>query len=183
MRKSSFAALALIGSVALVGATVTPAMAAEPSTDGTTTTVAVAGGSLTMGSPTTAALTSITSSSAEQTVTATLTDISVIDNRASTATWNATVVLSPFVGAAGSTTEIPLGTATYVPTDAVVTVSAQTVVLKATTTPGLAVAQSVQASAGNTSSHTATWGATVTVKVPALALADTYTATLTHSVS
>jgi hypothetical protein len=176
MRKSSFAALALVGSAALVGGVVTPAIAAD-----TTSTVAVSGGTLTIGAPETSVLTNITSSSSEQEATATLTDVSVIDDRASTATWTASVALSAFSGASTSGTVIPPETAVYTPAAAVVTVSPTTVVTPTTATD-LSTAKAVQASGGGTSSNTATWDATLTVKVPALALADDYTATLTHSV-
>ncbi|MFC5928552.1 hypothetical protein D6T64_21280 [Cryobacterium melibiosiphilum] len=180
MRKSTFAALALMGSVALVGAAVTPAMAAT--TDTTIATVAVTGGVLTMVAPETAALTAIVSSSAPQTASAELTGVQVIDDRASIAIWTATATLSAFVPTNGSTTVIPLTTATYVPDAAVVTVSPTTVVTPSSVTD-LTDPETVQVSAGGTSSNTATWGAKVEVTVPALALADIYTATLTHSVS
>jgi hypothetical protein len=177
MRKSSFAALALVGSAALVGGVVTPAIAAD-----TTSTVAVSGGTLTIGAPGTSVLTNITSSSSEQEATATLTDVSVIDDRASTAGWTASVALSAFTtpeGTPGSV--IPPETAVYTPAAAVVTVSPTTVVTPTTATD-LSTTKAVQSTVGGTSSNTATWDATLTVKVPALALANDYTATLTHSI-
>ncbi|OIH82774.1 hypothetical protein BLJ79_17615 [Arthrobacter sp. UCD-GKA] len=45
---------------------------------------------------------------------------------------------------------------------------------------GTAVA--VQTATGVTGNNTAIWGAVLAIEVPAQALADTYTATLTHSV-
>lgn len=170
-RMSSVVAVsaALICSVAL------PATAADSAT--TTATVTVNGGGLAISAPGAAGLGSVAPGS---TATVNLAGVEVSDTRAGTAGWVAQVASTDFVGSIVDN-KIPASAASYTPAlatptgVAVVTPSALPVALSATP-------QTVQTATLVVGNNGATWSAGLSLAVPGSALADTYKATLTHSV-
>lgn len=170
-RVSSIAAVsaALICSVSL------PATAADSAT--TTATVTVTGGGLAISAPAAAGLGSVAPGA---TATVNLAGVQVSDTRAGMAGWVAQVASTDFVGGIANN-EIAASAASYTPALAtptgvvVVTPSAIPVTLSATP-------QTVQTATVVVGNNGATWGAGLSLSVPGSALADTYTATLTHSV-
>ncbi|WP_155849549.1 hypothetical protein [Arthrobacter sp. H20] len=178
MRTITRASLVLAGSAALVGAMALPASAVD-----TTTTAQINAGTIGFSSfPTSAALGAVVPGA---TVTTSLVDIQVTDNRAGTAGWVASVSLSNFTGAkqtvAGTPDNvIPAANASYTPAAAIVSGTATLTASGAQA--DLSTAKSVQTASAVTGNHVATWGATLALTAPSNALADTYTAVLTHSV-
>jgi hypothetical protein len=98
--------------------------------------------------------------------------------------WTTTVVSTAFVPATDGSAVIPAtgvgyaagtitsaGTGTYTPTN------------QAAVAPGISAAVAVVTATAITGDQTATWSPTIIVTVPATASADTYTATITHSVA
>ncbi|MFF1382187.1 hypothetical protein ACFVWT_01340 [Arthrobacter sp. NPDC058288] len=170
MRSFSRASLVVAASAALIGSIALPASAAD-----TTATVEVPVGSLSISAPVGADLTTITPGGSAS---ATLSGVQVTDTRAGEAGWAAQVVLSNFVGATPSNV-IPATLATYAPAAAVPT---GTVTVEGTTQTDLSTAKTVQAATAVTGNNSAIWNADLSVAAPADALADVYTATLTHSV-
>ena len=175
MRKITLAALALASSAALVGITAVPAFAA---TNGTPVTVTVAAGDLSITVPGTKALTAALPGA---TSTTTLGDTVVTDARAGTAGWIATVTLSALVGTGTNTKTITTADATY--TAGTATPSGTVTVAAATVISDLTTAKPSQTATAVSGNNTATWAATLTVKMPAQILADIYSGTLTQSVS
>jgi len=171
MRSITRVSLVIAASAALAGSLALPASAAD-----TTATVEVPVGSLGISAPVGADLGLITPGLSAS---AALPGVEVIDTRAGTADWAAQVTLTNFVGTT-VTNIIPASAATYTPAAAVET---GTSTVAATTRVGLSTTpQSVQTATGVVGNNTATWDANLSVTAPADALADTYTATLTHSV-
>ena len=170
MRKITIAAVALLGSVALAGATTLPAFAAD-----TSSTVAVTAGALTVSAPATMTFTAAAPGAAS---TAALDGIAVSDLRAGAVGWVSSVVLGDFVYG-GTGAAIPAANVTYTAGVAVVGGTA-TVTPAAVVTPTVATA--VQTATAVTGNNTATWNAALAMTVPAAALAGTFTAVLTHSV-
>lgn len=173
MRTISRISLVAAASAALVGSIALPASAAE--TADTTATVEVPIGSLSISAPVGADLTTITPGGSAS---ATLTGIQVSDTRAGEAGWAAAVTLSDFVGET-PTNVIPATAATYMPAAAVET---GTSTVSASAASNLATAKTVQTATGVVGNNTAIWSASLGVTAPSDALADNYTATLTHSV-
>lgn len=173
MRNFSRVSLAVAVSAALVGFIALPATAA-PTAD-TTVTVIVPVGELSVSAPGTANLGTVTPGSFSE---VTLTPVQVSDTRAGEAGWNVAVGMTDFSNV-GATRTIPASAATYTPaaasTTGNVTVTPTTLGSLATTA---ATAQTATAVSGN---NTATWDAVLRVTAPAGTLADSYTATLTHS--
>lgn len=166
------AALALACAAALAGGPALPASAAD-----TMTTVVVSSGSLGFTSAPASASLGLVDPGVDAAIT--LRGITVSDNRAGTAGWSASVVLTDFTGDATGAALSSAG-ATYTPTPAATT---GTVTVRASTatnptTPGI-----IQTATGVSGNNTATWSASLTVPVPNDAVVDTYTATLTYSVS
>ena len=176
MRKITLAALALAGSMALVGVTAVPAFAA---TGDTPVSVTVASGVISITVPGTKALTAALPGA---TSTTTLGDTVVTDGRAGTAGWIANVTLPVLTGTVTSTNAtIPTTGATYAVTTA--TKTGTVTVTAAATITGLGTAKTSQTATAVSGNNTATWAATLTVPMPAQVLADTYSGTLTQSVS
>jgi hypothetical protein len=164
-------ALALASSAAIAVALALPASAAD-----TTATVEVFAGSLAISSASESATLSVLHPGTDALIT--LGGTTVTDNRAGTAGWSATVVLTDFTGAATRASLSATG-ATYTPAAAVAT-GAITVTASTATDPTTPkVIQTATSVIGN---NTATWNAGLSVRVPAEAVADVYTATLTYSV-
>ena len=175
MRKVTRAALALAGSAALIGVTTVPSFAA---TDSTPVTVAVVTGDLSIAAP--SATTALTAAAPGATSTTTLGDTVVTDARAGTAGWVADVTLPALTGTSPSTVTIPTTDATY--TAGTATKTGTVTVTAATVITGLDSAKTSQTATAVTGNHTATWAASLTVKMPTDVLADTYSGTLTQSV-
>lgn len=166
------AAAALAFSAALAGGIATPASAAD-----TLTTLVVSSGSLGLSStPASVSLGLIHPGAAAAIA---LHGITVTDNRAGTAGWSVSVVLTDFTGDATRAALSSTG-ATYTPTAAATTGTVTVTPSRATDPTRPRIVQTATAVSGN---NTATWNAALTVPVPNDAVVDTYTATLTYSIS
>lgn len=178
MRKITRVALALAGSVALVGVTAVPAFAVT--TDDTSVTVTVAAGVLSITVPATATLsTGVPGANSTVTLGAT----KVTDSRADIADWTATVSLPALEGdTVGSTETIPTVGATYLAGTA--TETGMSTLAAPTTKTDLSTAPQIsQAATLVMGNNSASWTATLTVPIPPDVLADTYSGTMTQSVS
>ena len=165
------AAAALAFSAALAGGIATPASAAD-----TLTTLVVSSGSLGLSStPASVSLGLIDPGAAS----IALHGITVTDDRAGTAGWSVSVVLTDFTGDATRAALSSTG-ATYTPTAAATTGTVTVTPSRATDPTRPRIVQTATAVSGN---NTATWNAALTVPVPNDAVVDTYTATLTYSIS
>ncbi len=153
-----------------------PAFAAD-----TPVTVQINGGDLAISAPTASVrLGTKTGSSDAQNITGSLGVVLVSDQRAGIAGWVATAGSTDFTGSATGSTPISAATVTYLPGTAFV-VGTSTVTptsLTAMTTPG-----TVQTATAVVGVNTATWNPGIGVPIPAGAVAGTYSATITHSVS
>lgn len=150
-----------------------PASAAT--TDTTEATVTISGGDLAMSAPTTAPFIAV-SPGADATFS--LASISVTDTRAGIAGWETTASLTDFVGE-NDQHIIAKANATYDPSVTGTTGDATFSDVGAVSLGAPALVETASEVTGNNS---ATWTAALSLAVPANALADTYTATLTHSV-
>ena len=178
MRKITLAALALAGSMALIGVTAVPAFAVT--TDDTDVTVTVAAGVLSITVPGTTALSTVLPG---ENSTATLGATVVTDARAGIVNWTATVILPALTGDALNSTEtIPTTGASYLADAATLTGSPTLAgpTLKTDLSTAAVTSQATTAVSGNNS---ASWTATRTVPITAQVLADTYSGTMTQSVS
>ncbi|WP_461163628.1 hypothetical protein [Arthrobacter sp. R4-81] len=165
-------ALVVFCSAVLVANQALPASAAD-----TLTTVTVSQGSLGFSS----APGSATLGLVEPGTTAAITlhGIQVSDSRAGISGWSANVVLTDFTGDATGARLSAAG-AVYTPTAATTT---GTVAVTATPAVNPTTPRIIQTATGVSGNNTATWNAGLTVDVPNDAVPDTYTATLTYSVS
>jgi hypothetical protein len=172
MRSITRVSLVIAASAALVGSLALPASAAD-----TTATVEIEVGSLGISAPGGADLTTIIPGGSAS---AALVDVTVIDGRAGTGGWTASVTLTDFTGTTDPDNVIPASAATYTPAAADET---GTSTVAPTTRVGLSTTpQAVQTATGVSGNNTAIWDASLSLLAPANALADTYEATLTHSV-
>lgn len=167
-------ALVLACSAALAGGMAVPASAAD-----TITTVTVETGLLSLAAPAGATLTTGTPG-ANSTVS--LGNTTVTDARAGVAGWSATVTLPALTGDARPTETIPTTAATYLAATVTPT-GTSTLAAPATRTDLSTTPQVSQAASAVSGNNSAAWTAVLTVPIPAQALADTYRATLTQSVS
>jgi hypothetical protein len=171
MRSLTRISLALAGSAALVGSMALPASAVD-----TTATVTVSGGVLTMTAPTTLAFGSIAPGG---TATGALADVAVNDARAGVIGWSSTVTLGVFTSVTRPAAGFTASSFSYA-SGAAVETGTVTVTAATASASGGAVQTATDVSGNNT----ATWGSTVSVGIPANALAASdLTAVLTHSVS
>lgn len=159
---------------ALVVGSALPASAAD-----TVTTFALTGGSLAVSVQATAALTNEATSVAANDITGSLGAVSVTDDRGGTVIWNATGASTAFKGAltGGSSSTAVTYTAGVVTETGTITVADGTV--KTLT----ATAVSVVAPTSLSGNNTASWNPTLVVSMPAGALKDTYSGTVTTSVA
>ncbi len=153
-----------------------PAFAAD-----TPVTVEVTGGDLGISAPTdTTDLGTTGGSSDAQAITGLLGAVIVSDQRAGNVGWIATAGSTDFTGTAGGSQAILASTVTYTP-------GAAFVVGTSTVTPtdltAMDTADAVQTASDVVGVNTATWNPSIMVPVPAGAVADTYGATITHSVT
>jgi len=165
---------AVAASIAVAVATASPAGAAD-----TTTTLAVAAGTLTISAPATKAMGTGAAGSA---ISASLGAVTVDDSRgALQGSWTALVSSSDFSNTTTPAAQvIPKANVSYAP--GTVTTTGTSVV-----TPGLsgslAAGRTACGAASTVGNNTATWSPTVTVNLPAGAIAGSYSGTITHSVS
>lgn len=94
------------------------------------------------------------------------------------------VLMSPLNGAVETTpgtpdNVIPASAAAY--TAGTATVIGTATVAASAKQSNLSTAKNIQAATAVSGNNTATWGATLEVAIPSNAIADTYTAVLTHS--
>ena len=170
MRKS-FAILPLLVCVAGVLAVAGPASAAP-----STATFEVTGGTLDIAVPASVNLGSVTASSAAQSLTnVALGAVTVTDGRGVSSGWVATASATDFTGP-----QTLAGASVYSPTAASATNATVTAAADQTLTTSAATVQTATLAVGV---YSATWNPTVTVTIPANALAGTYTSTITQSVS
>ena len=168
-----YLAAAALGAVALLGATALPASAAG--TGDTTATFTLAGGSLDVTVAAAAALTDGAPGAAS--VSGSLGAVGVSDTRGSTAGWVVSAASTTFVGSNGSTStgvSYDSGNAT-----------ATTGIITAGTDGATDIAAGAPVADGTTASgnNTASFSPTLTVALPASALAGDYTGTVTTSVA
>ena len=177
MRKTIIAAATtlLIGGA---GVMTFAAPAFAGTTAGTPVTVEITGGGLSISVPAGADLATTAASPIAQTVHGLLGPVLVTDLRAGFLGWVASAVSTDFTGTTGPT--ISAATMSYTPgTTVVVGIATVTPVsLTAMTTPS-----TVQTASSVIGVNTATWNPSIGVLIPAGAVAGTYTATITHSVS
>jgi hypothetical protein len=173
--------IVLVGAVFGLLAFALPARAAD-----TTTTFSLAAGALSISAPASSDLGS--GSTGGGTLSAQLGTVTVTDSRgALLGTWTASVSSTDFTtGGATANETVAKGQVTY--WSGAATASSGTAVF----TPGQAAAANAQAlSVARTAfsataivgNNSASWNPTVTVNVPAAAVAGTYTGTITHSVA
>ena len=176
MRKTAIAAASalFIGGAGMLTFAV-PAFAVT--TAGTPVTVEITGGALAITVPAAADLGTADASVSAQTVTGSLGPVVVSDLRGDILGWVTTAGSTNFTGGAG----IPASAETYTPGTAVVTgiATVTPITLDGMTAGG----GTVQTATAVTGVNTATWTPTIAVVVPAGAVAATYSATITHSVS
>jgi len=174
MRRIIIATAGLFIGGAGVLALAAPAFAAD-----TPVTVQITGGDLAISAPAgPVSLGTTPGSTGTQNVTGLLGSVVVSDQRAGVAGWVATAGATNFAGSGGGS--ILASTIGYVPGTANVvgTATVTPVSLAAMTTPG-----TVQTATAVSGDNTANWNPSIAVPIPAGALAGTYGATITHSVS
>jgi hypothetical protein len=176
MTKHVLRALAVIGTATLAaGLTASPAGAAD-----TATTFELTAGGLAISAPKTADLGEAAVGSAA--VSGKLGPVTVTDDRgALVAAWTATVSSTDFTtGSATPGETVPKRNLLYTP--GLPTASNPTVGAFVPTAGALGLPLPVYVAA-TTGNNFATWNPTVTITLPAQAVAGTYTGTITHSVS
>ena len=179
MRNLKRVSLVSLVSVALLGTMALPANAADADSKANQLTVQVVGNGISIAPPL-----AITSEAIKPGADATFTmeAVTVTDERAVTTPWVATVTLSEFAGQLLENTLVPVSAkydaALATKLTGAVTFTGDPTALDVSMAP--VTAQQATTVSGN---NTAAWDATLIVKAPEQALADTYTATLTHSVS
>jgi hypothetical protein len=169
----TFRILGALGALALGASAVAflPATAMAADTD---TTFTLTGGELTLSVQPTAALTNAVSGTTS--VTGNLGAVSVTDARGGTEAWTASGASTAFTGVGGSSSTAVSYTGGTVTETGTITVADGT----ATTLTG--VATSVVAPTSLSGNNTAGWSPTLGVTMPAGALADDYSGTVTTSV-
>lgn len=152
------------------------ATALPASADDTATTFSLTGGALVLSVGATAALTDAATGTTA--ISGSLGNVSVTDNRGGTTNWNASAASTPFTGArvGGSSSTAVSYNGGAVTETGTITV-ADGVATTLTTT-----AASVVAPTSLSGNNTAAWVPTLAVTMPAGALADTYSGTVTTSI-
>jgi large repetitive protein len=148
-------------------------------------TITIAGGALAITVPSTAAL---PGAAPGGTTSAALGTVTVTDTRGiANASWTATVTGTTFVTGGSSTQEtIPLSRVTYWSGPATATTGTGTFTpgqASAATAVNLTTPRTAFSLISGTSITSASWTPTLSISVPAAAVAGTYTATITHSVA
>lgn len=157
---------------AVLAGTALPASAAP-----TATTFALTGGALTLSVQPSAALTNAATSVDASTITGLLGLTSVNDERGGTASWNVSVISTAFTGPLGSSSSAVSYTGGVVAETGTITVADGIATgLSAAAAPVI----SPSAVSGN---NTAAWDPSLSVTMPAGALADSYSGTVTTSIA
>jgi hypothetical protein len=174
MRKTIIHAAAAL----VIGGAGVLAFAAAASASTTPVTVEITGGALTISAPAEPVdLGSAAGSISTQTISGPLGPVVVTDDRADVLGWVTTAASTDFLGRVG----IPATAVTYTPGTAFVT--GQATVTPTTVTGMTAGGDAVQTATAVNGVNTATWTPSIAVLIPAGAVAGTYSATITHSVS
>jgi hypothetical protein len=121
----------------------------------------------------------IATSGSAQTVTNTLGNVTVTDNRGGTTGWVVTANGTDFTGPQNISVSAP-GSSSYSTPGALVTGQAT---VTASNLDPLYPPGPVQTATNVSGINTATWNPNISVTIPANALAGTYSATITHSVA
>jgi hypothetical protein len=160
----------------VIGASAVAFLPTAANADNTATTFSLTGGSLTLSVPATATLTN--GASGATTITGNLGTTSVTDERGGTTNWTASGASTAFTGAltGGSSSTAVSYTGGVVSETGTITVADGT----AKTLTG--VATSVVAPTSLSGNNTASWAPVLNVTMPAGALADSYSGTVTTSV-
>lgn len=160
-------------------AAVLTAMALPAGAQATTTTLTLTAGLLTVSAPSTTV--SLGSAAAGVgTVSGALGTVAVTDARgALVVAWNAKAISTGFVN---GTTTIPAASVSYASGAGTITSGTPVLVPSLVPVADLTTAKTVM-TATAVGSNGASWNPTVSVAIPAAAIAGTYTATITHSVS
>lgn len=170
----------LIGTTGLVFlvATALPATAAAQDNGNTEATFTIESGGISLSVPSSVDLGTKSAGASE--VLASLGRVAVTDLRGGTAGWTTTVQSTDFTSGPGSTT-VPASAVSY----NAGTVSVVSGVAEAAGGPvsDLSTSQAVVTATGVSGNNVTEWNPTVTVALPPNALAATYTATITTSVS
>jgi len=149
------------------------------------TSITIASGLLAITAP---ASTALPSASPGGATSVRLGTVTVTDNRGiASASWTATVTATTFVTGGGTVAEtIPLTQVTYWAGPATATTGTGTFTpgqASATAAVSLTAPQTAFSLSSGSSVNSASWNPTLSVSVPAGAIAGTYTATITHSVA
>lgn len=166
----------LAAGAALVAATALPASAAD-----TTVTFSITAGALTIAAPASASLGSVATGTAS--ISGQIGPVTVTDDRGTlNGSWTASVISTDFTTGGGTPAEtIPNINNSYSPGPATSTTGTGTF------TPGpggiVNVPQVAFTGTALTGNNSVTWNPTLTVTIPAAAVAGTYTGTVTHSVA
>jgi hypothetical protein len=169
----AYATALLIGGAAVL----TFAAPAFAATGPTPVTVEVSAGVLAISVPVGADLGTVSASASAQPVTALLGPVLVTDARGGILGWVTSAGSTDFTGAGA----IPAAAMTYTPGQATVVGIAS--VAPTNLTAMTAGGGTVQTASSVTGVNTATWNPSIVVTIPAGAVAGTYHATITHSVS
>lgn len=177
MRKSIVAASLIAGAVVAL-ANPLPASADQSGT--TPVTISVTSGTIDITVPTgPVSLGAVATSGSAQTVTNTLGNVTVTDSRGGTTGWVVTASGTDFTGPQSISVSAP-GSSSYNTPGATVT---GTAIVTASNLDPLYPPGPVQTATGVSGINTATWNPTISVTIPANALAGTYSSTITHSVA
>ncbi len=158
---------------AMIGGASLPAMAVTSDPVTTTTTFALTGGDLTLTAATGATLTNAASGTTA--ITGNLGAVSVTDARGGTVAWNVSALSSTFTGVLGSVSDTVSYTGGAVVETGTITVADGAATVIDAELP-------VVSPASLSGNNTASWDPTLDVTMPAGALADDYTGTVTTSI-
>jgi hypothetical protein len=161
-----------IATIAVTGLMV--GIASPASADDTGTTFTLTGGTLTLTVAATATLANADSGTTN--ISGSLGAVSVTDERGGTANWNVSAASTAFTGVLGSSSTAVSYTGGVVAETGTITVA------DGGATALTAVAASVVAPSALSGNNTASWSPTLAVTMPAGALADDYSGTVTTSI-
>jgi len=179
MRKR-IAAVSGMGMGAVFLTVACPLQASADQSGTTPVTLAVTSGTIDITVPNgPVSLGTVASSSSAQTVTQQLGDVTVTDNRGGTTGWVVTANGVDFTGPQTISVSVP-GSSSYNTPAATVT---GTATVTASNLSPIYPPGPVQTAANVSGINSATWDPTISVTIPANALAGTYSSTITHSVA
>ncbi|MBA2279925.1 MAG: hypothetical protein H0W25_01625 [Acidimicrobiia bacterium] len=161
--------------VAATAATIVIGIAAPASADDTATTFTLTGGSLTLSVAATATLTNEASGVAANDITGTLGVVTVTDARGGTEGWVASAAATTFTGSG-----LSVSTGVAYANGEVTETGTNTVA--AASVASISVGRAVATATAVSGNNTASWDPTLTVSMPAGALAGAYAGTVTTSI-